>query len=387
MKKLLLSGSVLLAVAAIIAGATTAFFSDTETSTGNTFTAGDIDLQIDNESYALDYNVPGFVNPTGALVLNASTSWTLRDLTVEKFFDFVDLKPGDYGEDTISVHVGSNDAWVCASAEVTEDSDNGYTEPEDEVAGPNNDDNDGTPDGDLDSSLEFAFWHDDGDNVLETDEVADIFVNGTLANMNGAGEVALADSEGGILGAGNPIPGNSTVYIGKAWCFGELTPDPVAQDNATSSGPLVRGTGVSCDGSGVGNIAQTDKVVGNLTFYAEQARHNPNFTCGERNGEEPVATGTLTITKVVEGGQAATTSFSYMIDGGLSTPFDADGSVSQTVSAGAHTVAEVGPLPLGYTPTFGGDCVASGTLDAVVNVSAGGSATCTITNTFIDILD
>ena len=47
MKKILLSLSVVAAVAVVVVGATTAFFSDTETSTGNTFTAGELDLLVD----------------------------------------------------------------------------------------------------------------------------------------------------------------------------------------------------------------------------------------------------------------------------------------------------------------------------------------------------
>ncbi|KKW20518.1 MAG: hypothetical protein UY64_C0045G0015, partial [Parcubacteria group bacterium GW2011_GWA1_51_12] len=43
--------SVVAAVAVVVVGATTAFFSDTETSTGNTFTAGAIDLKIDFDGY------------------------------------------------------------------------------------------------------------------------------------------------------------------------------------------------------------------------------------------------------------------------------------------------------------------------------------------------
>ena len=39
MKKILISLAVVGAVGAVVAGATGAFFSDTETSTGNTFTA------------------------------------------------------------------------------------------------------------------------------------------------------------------------------------------------------------------------------------------------------------------------------------------------------------------------------------------------------------
>ena len=65
-------------VGGLVAGATGAFFSDTETSTGNTFAAGAIDLGIDNESY---YNG----------VFNADTSWDLSDLTDQLFFDFQDI--------------------------------------------------------------------------------------------------------------------------------------------------------------------------------------------------------------------------------------------------------------------------------------------------------
>ena len=72
-----------MATLAIIAGSSTAFFSDTETSTDNIFQAGAIDLKIDNESY---YNGEP----------SASTSWDLKDLEEgDLFFNFTDLKPGD----------------------------------------------------------------------------------------------------------------------------------------------------------------------------------------------------------------------------------------------------------------------------------------------------
>lgn len=281
--------AMILFIGAVTASATGAFFSDTETSTGNTFTAGDIDLKIDNESYVVDYNIPGWGSPTGAFLLSTSTSWSLADLIegTHKFFNFTDLKPGDVGEDTISIHVGSNDAWMCASARITSDLDNSFTEPEDAVSGANNDGNDGTIDGDLDSGLQFAFWKDDGDNVLEVGEVP--FLSGTLANMGAAGAITLVDSLGGPMGP-SPIPGDTDVYIGKAWCYGTLAAGTTAQDglgkvgtpanpNNTPNGPTVRGTGVTCDGSGVGNIGQTDSVEGDMQFFAVQSRNNANFTC------------------------------------------------------------------------------------------------------------
>lgn len=287
--KIILSAAVILAAAGLIVGATFAFFSDTETSTGNVFAAGELDLKIDNTSYAIDHNIPGFQNPTGALVANTQATWTLKDLTIEKFFNFSDVKPGDYGEDTISVHVNTNNAWVCAAARVTSDLDNGFSEPEDEVFGTNNDLDDGTLDGDLDSGINFAFWKDDGDNVLELGEETSIFAAGPISNLNPQGKIALADAQGTNPFGNTPILGNSTVYIGKGWCFGTMVATPLAQDNLTTDGPILPdrvGTGFTCDGSAVGNIAQTDSVQGDLQFFAVQSRNNPTFSC--ETGYTPV---------------------------------------------------------------------------------------------------
>lgn len=49
-KKILVSLSIIGAVAAIIIGGTVAYFSDTETSTGNTFSAGTLDLAVGEEN-------------------------------------------------------------------------------------------------------------------------------------------------------------------------------------------------------------------------------------------------------------------------------------------------------------------------------------------------
>ncbi|TSC68579.1 MAG: hypothetical protein G01um101456_574 [Parcubacteria group bacterium Gr01-1014_56] len=274
-------------VGAVVVGATGAFFSDTETSTGNTFAAGDIDLQIDNESYVVDYNIPQYPNPIGQFVFSTSTSWTLTDLEagVQKFFNFSDLKPGDIGEDTISIHVGSNNAWMCAAAQITDDSDQDLTEPElaDDLATSSFP---GAGLGELDSNLNFAFWVDDGDNVFEPGQTSSgtpetIFLEGTLADMGAAGQITLADSLGSILGGTNPIPGDTTFYIGKAWCFGTSTPTGEPQDGFGNVKSPLGGTGFTCDGSGVNNAAQTDQVQGDMTFYAVQSRNNPNFVCEE----------------------------------------------------------------------------------------------------------
>ena len=87
MKKIIISLSMVVAVAALVTGATIAFFNDTETSTGNIFTAGTIDLTVD--SFGSTYNAGDIVD----------SSFQAKDLTDETFFDFEDgdLKPGDFG--------------------------------------------------------------------------------------------------------------------------------------------------------------------------------------------------------------------------------------------------------------------------------------------------
>ena len=289
-KKILISLSVIGVVAAIAVGGTIAYFSDTETSTGNTFTAGAIDLTIDNESYV--------TNENGELVYSPGTSWSFSDLTDQLFFDFADLKPGDLGEDTISIHVDSNDAWACSKITLTKNAENGMTEPESKV-----DSTWGEFGGELAQNLYFLWWPDDGDNVLEEDEALIIppnfrengipggkLVAVPLLELTNQGAMTLSDSQynffTGTYDAAGGVPsleGEKDYYVGKAWCYGKMTIGPVTQDNygkEAENGPLYR-TSITCDGSQVGNESQTDKVMGDVEFYAVQSRNNEGFTCAD----------------------------------------------------------------------------------------------------------
>ena len=273
MIRTLFSLGTILAVAAIVATGTNAFFGDQESSIGNTFAAGDIDLKIDNESY---YN--------GAL--NEGTSWGLADLNDAQgpgpdgayfFFNFLDLKPDDEGEDTISLHVDTNDAWACMDVTVRDFDDNGCNEPE----GADGDNTCSDDEGELQNEINFIWWADDGDNVLVTDEANGVFYGPqSLASLEL--HIPLSDSTGeGIFGS-EPLQGDETYYIGKAWCFGELTLDPVAEGEGEN--PTVA-SGILCDGTGLDNTTQTDSVVGDISFRATQSRNYPDFECNP----EPVA--------------------------------------------------------------------------------------------------
>jgi hypothetical protein len=276
MKKILASFGSIIFVSAMLIGGTGAFLIDKEKSTGNTFASGVIDLKVDNESY--------ITNEDGKLVFSPATSWELSGLSGKLFFNFLDVKPGDIGEDTISLHVNNNNAWMCMSVTLTGTPENEQTEPEMLV-----DSTGGVQQGELQNTLEFAFWADDGDNVFERRE--DTFREGLVKDIFNGKLWTLADSDHNIWsGEGAPIPGNSIKYIGKAWCYGNLTKTPLPQDGmgkTGSNGPLVRGTGFDCDGDSLGNEFQSDGIKADVTFEAVQARGNESFICGETREEEP----------------------------------------------------------------------------------------------------
>jgi hypothetical protein len=287
MKKILLSIGSILFAGSLLAGGTGAFLSDLQTSTGNTFASGAISLRFDNESY--------FTDSLGHLALSTTTTWGLTDpvtLAGHKFFNFGDIKPGDIGEDTISVHVNDNNAWACASIKLTGST--GTT----------------TPKYKLQNALHFAFWADDGDNVYEKGEK--IFLEGSSADIFNGSTTTLADSSSNIWddksggwscdSQGNwsddewnstqndPLYAGKTYYIGKVWCFGTLTPAPLPQDGkgkTGSNGPLKRGTGFLCNGAPLGNEYQNEGMTLSVTFSAVQARDNGSFVCAPTKPPKP----------------------------------------------------------------------------------------------------
>jgi len=102
-KKIILSISAIAAVAAIAISGTVAYFSDTETSSGNTFTAGTIDIAVNGE------------NP-----------WSQTGQYV-----FGDMKPSqvEYSNFTIK-NVGTNPVNVWKKVDVVSEEENGINEPE-----------------------------------------------------------------------------------------------------------------------------------------------------------------------------------------------------------------------------------------------------------------
>lgn len=361
--------TILFAGGVIASGATGSYFSDTETATGNTFTAGAIDLKVDNESY---YN--------GAV--STSTSWTLNDLTGQLFFNFNDLKPDDEGEDTISLHVETNDAYACMDVVLTSNDDRSSNEPE--LATPDApEDINNTWDGELAQNIQMYWWADDGDNVYEVGENSLVGAQpqtlATLATTTGAlYSVILADSQNNVWtpSTPGPITGGQTHYIGKGWCFGTMSLNAVAQDGSghlpnSTNGPMVRGAGYSCNGTGLNNLTQTDGATLDIAFRAIQSRHNPNFTC---RGTDP-RLAKLSVVKLItndNGGNNIVADFQLFVVGTVVTPVTS--AATTTFAAGSYTVTESGIS--GYQASFNGDCNAAGQ----ITLAPGDEKICYITN-------
>lgn len=193
-------------------------------------------------------------------VLQGDSTWTLKNLHPYKdqFFEIEDVKPGDTGEATISLHV-NKDAWICLDFEKLRQKENGRNEPELLV-----DTSGGATQGELADGTEFFGWYDDGDNIFELGETpmfgtstAKQAATKTLANKT----YAIADSI-----TGNPLVASTTRYIGITWCAGDLT-----VNLATAA--------INCDATALGNEAQTDSFAVDVSFRAVPKKDNARFTC------------------------------------------------------------------------------------------------------------
>ena len=96
-----MSGGMLVFVAAVVAGGTGAFFTDTETSAGNVFTAGDVNIDL------------------GTITHNTlSTDATPFELGNNGSVIFPDMKPLDWGLVTGEITNTGNEAFICTRATI-----------------------------------------------------------------------------------------------------------------------------------------------------------------------------------------------------------------------------------------------------------------------------
>ncbi|MEF8886724.1 MAG: VWA domain-containing protein [Haloarculaceae archaeon] len=216
---------------------TSAFFSDREAFEDNRLTAGTLDLKLDYKATYL--GGPGRLDAVRAMgypdaedlgggryLLDQAPSpadmqaW--EDLVQAEDFDFCspeadeflvngsgipvftldDVKPGDSGEVTISVHICDNPGYVELFGDLTENAENDQTEPELDAEG---EDTDGV--GELADAIEVCVWYDeDCDNVYEPtgtgqqQELEVALVSDTSGSMSGANLSALKSAATSFVG-------------------------------------------------------------------------------------------------------------------------------------------------------------------------------------------
>ena len=239
MKKILVSLSIIGVVAALAVGGTIAYFSNTETSTGNTFTAGTIDLQIDYQCGDVCY-------------------YPFKDLGAgDDFFDYCDLKPGDTGEVTISWHVTSNKAWGRLTMSNVEDWEYGCTDPEEEYPD-STCGNAGDGEGELSQYLTFTAWVDEGSLIgwqcgddydgctVDPEEGNNIFDDGTFDEIIADG-ISIAQFVNNGINLPDKLDPNTTYYVGLQWDLPFSAP----------------------------NIVQTDSLRASIVMEVVQSRNNP----------------------------------------------------------------------------------------------------------------
>jgi predicted ribosomally synthesized peptide with SipW-like signal peptide len=189
--------------------------------------------------------------------------WNAKDLTNEKFFNFSDVKPQDTGSNLISLHVDSNEAYMCLRVTNKNDLENTNIDPE-VAAGDTT-----TPAGEMGDYLMVAGWYSDANGTK-----SGLMFGPTDANDLDA--ITYADS-----GTGTPVAPGTTKYVQLEWCMGDMT----------LSG--LNSSVVSCNGN-VPNInqSQTDAFLADLQFYAVQTRNNGNFRCNPQELVRVIGSGT-----------------------------------------------------------------------------------------------
>ena len=272
MKRIITSLSLIAAVGVFAVGGTIAFFSDTETSTGNTFSVGGIDLDIGHESYFNE-------------VASASSTWNLADLDDSSgpsgsgqylYYNISDVMPGDRGAGVVELQVTGSDSYACVVHSLTEDHDNGLTDAEAAAGDATGGDNEG----ELADELMTMNWIEtDGDGVYEDNEILVVAPTVVSSYLSTASDlvVAISDTSGSDAFGGTPLAAGTSYYLGTAVCHGTLAANAAAAGSGSPTDP--NNNGFTCDGSSATNLTQGDNIETTIEFYAEQSQNNDSFLC------------------------------------------------------------------------------------------------------------
>ncbi|MFC7199653.1 vWA domain-containing protein [Halospeciosus flavus] len=263
---------------------TSAYFNDTESFQNNTLQAGELDLKLDYKAtYAggpgrlEDIQAMGYPDAAdlgdGVYLLDQvptpeqEAQW--EDIVMEgdycspeaddilvngsevPIFTLTDVKPGDSGETTISLHICDNPAWVSMTGGLTANDENGQSEPEMGV-----DESGGTPGagmGELADEMNVTVWYDeDCDNVYEPtgtgqqQELEVALVSDVSGSMGGSNLSALKSAATGFVdNLSSPDEAAAISFSSSASVDQELTTDYQAVKDAIDAYTAGGGTAIN----------------------------------------------------------------------------------------------------------------------------------------------
>jgi len=224
-KGIIMSVGMLVFVGAVVVGGTGAFFTDTESSTGNVFTAGSVSLTLGEATY-IWLGQPNTTLPTNYFNWNNTT----------QSIQMPDLKPGDFGRITKPLTNGANDAFLCARIVATS------TNP---ATGAN-----------ISDYLKFR--------------IGSTGSGATAGNLFAAVPTGQWFSPTTTAALAVPLMAGQTSNLSLEYCFGDFD-------------------GPSCDviGAGAYNHVMNSSVSIDVQYYVIQQRNNANFTCASLNPAPP----------------------------------------------------------------------------------------------------
>ncbi|WP_336036683.1 choice-of-anchor W domain-containing protein [Halobacterium yunchengense] len=254
-RRRVLGGLGTIGVAGAAAGlGTSAYLSDTESFEDNVMTAGELDLLVDYYSY-WNQGSAGTGEVSGTADGEAVSS------------ELGDVKPGDSGIVAFCPRIETNPAYLWLCGELTDSSENGYTEPE-----PEDDNGEGELEENIEVDVKYCELDDDiGDDFDpdDVDEVATIW-SGTLAEFLAMAQTGLpldGDADGPDDDNDDNNDNDDTVGFyepGEQECF-------VGTDSDEENYCICLDWEVP---TSVGNEIQGDSLEFDVQFYAQQCRHN-----------------------------------------------------------------------------------------------------------------
>ncbi len=222
-------------------------------------------------------------------------TWEETDLEdgIHKFFNFINIKPGDKGEDTISLHVYDNDAWGRLRIDSIQDKENGCIDSAEIDAEPDCMTDNGP--GELRENMIFEFWLDQG-SVPGFQNTVDNLSNlkcPTCDFDETEGDNIRQDDDEPLLFGPEAIAPNGENWDFKDVLMNAYLSDCVGQDpqgdndyeychGLASDGRMVAGTTyyfglgwhLPFGDSDEINKMQSDIFAGDMIFEIEQHRHN-----------------------------------------------------------------------------------------------------------------